>query len=80
MKNHGKLNATLLTPEYWTRYHLPEAAAFATQFQEVDAKDLGENDRKKALDELIQAMSAKGYNNPQNSVYALLSAIMVQRN
>ena len=80
MKDHGKLNAQLLSPEYWTKAKLPDAAEFAQQFQDIDAKELPENDRKAALDELVKAMSMKGYNNPANPVYTLMSAILVQRN
>ncbi|MCF6165984.1 hypothetical protein LROSL1_0141 [Furfurilactobacillus rossiae] len=80
MKNHGKLNATLLTPAYWEKYHLSDGVDFANQFQAIDAQDLGENDRKQALDELLKKMAAQGYNNPANSMYVLYSAILVQRN
>ncbi|HAT54317.1 MAG TPA: hypothetical protein DCW31_03585 [Lactobacillus sp.] len=80
MKNHGKLNATLLTPAYWEKYHLSDGVTFANQFQAIDTQDLPENDRKQALDDLLKAMAQKGYNNPANSLYVLYSAILVQRN
>ncbi|GKT04090.1 hypothetical protein ACRYI5_07825 [Furfurilactobacillus sp. WILCCON 0119] len=79
MKDHGKLNATLLTPAYWQKYRLPNAVDFAEKFQAIDAKALGNDARKAALDDLLTAMSQQGLNNPANPVYPLFSAILVQR-